>query len=160
MSALLPTKADTRLLAMVGWWNIAFALLHIAIILMGGRGYRYFGAGENMAVLAEAGNLKPAIITAGLAAVFLVFGLYALSAAGHIRRLPLTRLVVLGIGLLYLLRGVLLGPQAWWAVQQPGKVPLRFLLFSGVALLLGVMCVYGVTLRWRELGTVAGARDA
>jgi hypothetical protein len=148
---LLPTRTGQRLLAIVGWWNIAFAVLHVVIIFAGGSGYRYFGAGDKMARAAEAGDPKPTIITAGLTLLFLVFGLYALSAAGQFRRLPLARWAVLGIGVLYLLRGILVGPQAWWAIQHPDQVPLRFVLFSAVALLLGVMCVYGVMLRWKEL---------
>lgn len=155
-----PTQTGKRLLAIVGWWNIAFAVLHIVIIFAGGSGYRYFGAGEQMARLAEAGNPKPTIITSGLTVLFLGFGLYALSAAGNIRRLPLTRLVVLGIGILYLLRGILVGPQAWWAIQHPDQVPLRFVFFSAVALVLGVLCVYGLMLRWKELGPATATKAA
>ena len=113
---------------------------------------------EEMARLAEAGNPKPTIITAGLAVMFLGFGLYVLSAAGKLRRLPLTRWVVLAIGVLYLLRGILVGPQARWAIQHPDKVPLRFVFFSAVALVLGVFCVYGLMLRWKELGPAASAK--
>jgi hypothetical protein len=146
-----PSSRGQWLLAIVGWWNVAFAALHIVIIFLGGSGYRYFGAGEQMARLAEAGNPKPAIITTGLTVLFLGVGFYALSAAGQLRPLPLTRWVALGVGVLYLLRGILVGPQAWWAVQHPDLVPLRFVLFSTVALLLGGICVYGVMLRWKEL---------
>jgi len=151
-STLRPISTGQRLLMIMGWWNIAFAVLHVIIIFMKGSGYRYFGAGEQMARAAEAGNPKPTLITAGLTVIFLGFGLYALSAGGQFRRLPLTRWIVLGIGVLYLLRGILVGPQAWWAIQHPDQVPLRFVLFSAVALLLGVVCVYGVMLRWKELG--------
>lgn len=139
------------LLAIVGWWNIAFALLHVVIIFVGGKGYRYFGAGEAMARRAEVGDPMPTVITTGLTILFLVFGLYSLSAAGQWRRLPLTRFVVLAIGILYILRGILVGPQIWWAIHFPDLVPLRFVLFSSVALLLGVLCVYGVTLNWKNL---------
>ena len=150
-STLKHITTGKRLLTIVGWWNIAFAVLHVIIIFMKGSGYRYFGAGEQMARAAEAGNPKPTLITAGLTVIFLGFGFYALSAAGQVRRLPLTRWIVLGIGVLYLLRGILVGPQAWWAIQHPDQVPLRFVLFSAVALLLGVVCVYGVMLRWKDL---------
>jgi hypothetical protein len=146
------SRLGSRLLALAGWWNIAFAVLHLVILFMGGRGYRYFGAGEQMARAAEAGDSKPALITSGLTVMFVLFGLYALAAAGHIRRLPLTRWLVLAIGILYVLRGILAGPQAVWAWQRPELVPLRFVLFSGVALVLGVITVYGVRLRWQDLG--------
>jgi hypothetical protein len=140
-----------NLLALAGWWNLAFAGLHIVIIAIGGAGYRYFGAGERMARAAEAGDLKPTIITAGLTVMFAFFGLYLLAAAGKLRQLPWARFVALGIGILYLLRGILVAPQARWAWQYPQQVPLRFVLFSGVALLLGLATLYGAVLRWSDL---------
>ncbi len=41
-----------------------------------------------------------------MALVFVIFGLYGISGAGAIRRLPFQRLVLLGIGLIFALRGI------------------------------------------------------
>ena len=152
----MTARLGPRLLAVAGWWNVAFAALHVVIIFMGGRGYRYFGAGEEMARAAEVGNPKPTFITSGLTVLFVLFGLYAFAAAGQLRRLPLTRWLVLGIGVLYVLRGILAAPQAVWAWQYPQLVPRRFVFFSAVALVLGVITLYGLSLRWKELGGVRG----
>ncbi len=46
------------------------------------------------------------LVGEGAALILVVFGLYALSGAGMIRRLPLLRLGLIGISSLYLLRGL------------------------------------------------------
>ena len=145
----MDARTGSRLLALFGWWNLAFAVLHVVIIFVGGVGYRYFGAGENMAKAADAGELRPTVITAGLTLMFAVFGMYALSAAGRVRQLPAAKYVVAGIGVLYLLRGLLVAPQAWWAYTHPSAVPTRFVMFSGFALLMGIVCLQGVALIWK-----------
>ena len=145
----MDARAGSRLLVLFGWWNLVFALLHVVIIVVGGAGYRYFGAGEGMAKAADAGELRPTVITAGLTVMFAVFGMYALSAAGRFRHLPAAKYVVAGIGVLYLLRGLLAAPQAWWAYTHPGVVPGRFVMFSCFALLMGIVCLQGVALVWK-----------
>ena len=42
--------------------SLAASLAHIGAILGGGDWYRFFGAGEQMARLAEAGSPRPAIV--------------------------------------------------------------------------------------------------
>lgn len=80
--------------------------LHIAIIFGGPGWYRFFGAGEGMATLAEEGSLQPTLITLGIAAVLFVWGLYALSGAGVILKLPLLKSSLSIITFIYLARGV------------------------------------------------------
>ncbi|MBA2670264.1 MAG: hypothetical protein H0U67_07845 [Gemmatimonadetes bacterium] len=83
------------------------SFLHLGIIAGGPDWYRFFGAGEQMAQLAERGSSYPVLVTAIIATVLAVWALYALSGAGLIRRLPLLRLVLVLVALVYLLRGVL-----------------------------------------------------
>ena len=82
------------------------AFLHILIILGGADWYRLFGAGERMAKLAESGSYLSTLITLMISAVLCVWGLYALSGAGVIFKLPLLKLVLCCITLIYLLRGI------------------------------------------------------
>ncbi|MEP5763202.1 MAG: hypothetical protein ABJ308_01345 [Halieaceae bacterium] len=81
------------------------SLLHVAVVFGGPAWYRFFGAGEGMAALAEKGSIQPALITLGIAAILFVWGLYALSGAGVILRLPLLRLALSIITFIYLARG-------------------------------------------------------
>ena len=48
------------------------ALLHLGCIIFGGEWYRFFGAGEQMAQLAEAGHIYPTIVTLVIVILLLV----------------------------------------------------------------------------------------
>jgi hypothetical protein len=128
------------------------AALHVLIVIGGGPAYRYFGAGEHMARLAEAGSLIPALVTAGISAVFVVWAAYAFSGAGLLRRLPLLRTGLVVIGVVYLLRGLLLAPEVVARVSgsQPA-VPVRELVFSLAALAAGLAYLLGTRSAWANL---------
>lgn len=81
------------------------ALLHIAVIVGGPEWYILFGAGQELADLAAQGSLYPAILTLFIATVLFVWGLYAFSAAGKIRKLPFLNLALVAITAVYALRG-------------------------------------------------------
>ena len=145
-----PTPLDPLprlLLRAAGASSVAIALLHVVIILVGGPGYRYFGAGEEMARAAEAGSLFPAALTAGIAMVFLAFGCYAFSATGIGRRLPLLRAGLVVIGLIFTLRGLAVFPQA----ARGAGLPVRWVVFSAVSLGIGVLYLAGIGTAWSAL---------
>lgn len=60
------------------------SLLHVACIFGGPDWYRFFGAGEQMAQLAEQGSTYPTYVTLAIAVIIALWGLYALSGAGVI----------------------------------------------------------------------------
>lgn len=145
------------MLKLAGVFSLAIAVLHVVVIAVGAPAYRYFGAGERLARQSEQASLTPALLTAGIAVVFAVWALYAFSGAGLIRRLPLIRLGLVAIGTIYVLRGVLLGPQL--AVYLSGafpQFPVRDLVFSAVSLFVGLLYVLGVARAWRSLAPVRG----
>ena len=78
-------------LVTAGMMSAAAALLHVATIAGGPEWYRFFGAGEAMARAAERGSPMPALVTAAIAFILLVWAAYAFSGAGLLRRLPLIR---------------------------------------------------------------------
>lgn len=82
------------------------ALLHLAIIVGGPNWYRIFGAGEQFAMLAEQGSYIPPLTALGISAILFVWGLYAFSGAGIIRRLPLLKVGLVLITSVYIVRGV------------------------------------------------------
>lgn len=120
-----------------GLASAALVVLHVACILIGAPAYRYFGAGEEIARLAEQGSWVPAAITSLLAAVFAGFAVVAFSAAGTIRPLPFLRAALVAIGGIYTLRGLLLFPQIAFYVQTTHSLAHRELVFSAVSLVIG-----------------------
>jgi putative oxidoreductase len=95
-----------KLLIIGGIISMLAALLHIAIIIGGPEWYRFFGAGEGMAQLAESGSTYPTLITTSIAVIFTIWALYAFSGAGIIKKLPLLKPVLVTISIIYLMRGV------------------------------------------------------
>nr|WP_295658955.1 hypothetical protein [Polymorphobacter sp.] len=112
------------------------ALLHLAIIAGGPSWYRFFGAGERMAHLAETGKSEAWLVTAAIAAVLAVWAAYAFSGAGLLPRLPLLKLGLVMISTIYLVRGLALVPGLMF---RPGLVT-PFLFWSSL-----VVIVYGLT---------------
>ncbi len=111
--ALSPTENWKVAMNPANYWLIASgilsslaALLHLAVIIGGQAWYRFFGAGERMARLAESGSPQPAIITLIIVAVLAAWAAYAFSGAGLIRRLPLLRTALVVISAIYLARGI------------------------------------------------------
>ncbi|MET0554710.1 MAG: hypothetical protein ABW221_16840 [Vicinamibacteria bacterium] len=129
------------------------AVLHAAIMVVGAPGYRYFGAGERMARLDEQGAPGPALVTAGLTAVFALWALYAFSGAVWLRRLPLLRTGLVAIGAVYTLRGLAVLPEAYGLVagRTPPVLP-RQLVFSLVSLAIGLAYLVGTGRAWSTLG--------
>jgi hypothetical protein len=124
------------------------ALLHLAVIAGGPRWYRFFGAGEGMARMAEQGSARPALITLGIATVLAVWSAYALAGAGLIPRLPLMRTALVAISAIFLLRGLILFP----ALAANGGQVEAFLLWSSlIVLVYGIAYAVGTFLAWPAL---------
>jgi len=136
-----------------GFLSLAVALLHAVIIFIGAPAYRYFGAGEDMAAAAESGSALPALITLILAAMFAIWGLYAFSGSGVIRRLPLLKIALIIIGSIYTLRGVAVFLQLFQIAISSSNVPAREVVFSVVSLFIGLAYLIGTATRWRSLST-------
>lgn len=124
------------------------ALLHLAAIAFGASWYRFLGAGERMAQMASAGRLYPTVVTLAIAAVLLVWSLYALSGAGVIGRLPFLRPALCAITGIYLLRAVAFLPLMRLI---PGNSLRFWLVSSAICLVFGVVHLIGVRLAWADL---------
>ena len=130
--------------------SFGVALLHLVIIFIGADAYRYFGAGEEMALLAESGSLQPALVTFVITIFFSLFGLYGLSGANIILRLPFLKWVLLAIGSIYALRGLAVIGELIVIFENP-VYPLRMIIFSLVSLIAGIFYLAGVKKSWTSL---------
>jgi len=137
-----------RLLVIAGTLSGISALLHLACIYFGAPWYRFFGAGEQMARLAEQGSSQPTLITSGIVMVLSVWALYAFSAAGAPFRLPLMRLVLTCITLVYLVRGL----AGFFLMNAPlGRSPEFWLWSSTICLIVGLFHFAGLKQQWVNL---------
>ncbi|WP_421901242.1 hypothetical protein [Maridesulfovibrio sp.] len=124
------------------------AILHIVIIVVGPKAYRYFGAGEDLTSLAEKHSVIPPLLTAFIATVIATFGLYAFSGAGKFTRLPLLGPVLIIIGTIFSIRGLILPVQLFNLLKNPHRTETKEIIFSVIALLTGICLLYGTVLNW------------
>lgn len=124
------------------------ALLHLAVIAGGPDWYRFFGAGEEMARMAERGSPIPALVTLAIVALLASWSAYALAGAGRIRRLPLIRTALVAISAIYLLRGLVLVPALF---LNPRLVDSFMLWSSLIVLAYGIVHAAGTFRAWPAL---------
>ncbi len=143
-------------LAAAGLLSAVASLLHVATILGGPDWYRFFGAGEEMARAAERGSSMPGLVTAAIAAILAIWALYAFSAAGLVRRLPLVRTALVLITGVYLLRGLALFPLL---ALRPQPVDTFTVISSLIVLCYGVTYAVGTWLAWPSLRSPASVQS-
>ncbi|RDZ27733.1 hypothetical protein [Lysobacter silvisoli] len=124
------------------------ALAHLGCIAFGPSWYRFFGAGERMARMAEAGQWQAGAITLAVTAVLALWSLYALSGAGMLPRLPLLRLALCAVAGVYLLRGLAFVPLM---ARIPGNSLTFWLVSSGICLTIGAIHAIGLRQEWARL---------
>lgn len=101
-----------------------------------------------MAQLDLAGHWYPTVATLVITCVLLVWSLYALSGAGVIRTLPLTRVALCAITGVYLLRGVAFTPLM---AYFPGNSAAFWAWSSAICLGIGIVHLVGLRQVWPQL---------
>ncbi len=118
-----------------------------------------FGSGDALA------SNPPLLLALALlvALVLVIFGLYGLSGAGLIRRLPFLRLGLLAIGLLYSLVGInfiFQVPVILGIAPSAGPIPIHIVLVSFGALVAALAYLIGLAVSWKRLSIrIAAAAD-
>ena len=143
-------KTSPTPLIAAGILSFCAALIHIAIIFGGPDWYRFFGAGEGLAQMAEEGKMYPAVVVCFIASVLTGWGLYALSGAGVIFRLPLLRTCLVLITAVYCFRGAY-GFFIPVFVSSPyvDNLGAGFLVgTSSICLIIGLLHLFGLKQNW------------
>ena len=154
IAAPAPALAPNPWLVAGGILSAIAALLHLAVIAGGPDWYRFVGAGEEMAQMAERGELRPALITLAIAAILAVWSAYAFAGAGRFRRLPLMRTALVAITAIYPLRGLVLVPIA---LLNPKMLDVFTVWSSLIVLIYGLCYALGT---WRAWPALSGRKLA
>jgi hypothetical protein len=149
LKEILTMNRPSSLLILAGVLSFCAAIFQ-AVIAFVPEWSAAFGAGDALV------SNPPLLLTLGLlvALVLVIFGLYGLSGAGVIRRLPLLRIGLLVIGLLYSMVGInfifqvlaMLG-----ILPSAGTLPLDQLLVSFGALVAGLAYLIGLAVSSKRL---------
>ena len=135
-------------LIVAGTLSAVAAILHLGCIYFGASWYRFFGAGEQMALLSEQGSIQPTLITSVIVLVLSIWSMYAFSAAGVIFKLPLIRLALVLITLIYLARGI----AGFFLINSPmGRSPEFWVWSSAICLSFGIVPLIGLKQQWVSL---------
>jgi len=124
------------------------AVLHFACLIWGAPLFRFLGAGEPIAQMAEKGHWHANFIAFAIGVLLAAWAAYALSGAGLLIRLPFVRLVLSVITGIYLLRAVafpLLKP------AFPENSDTFWIVTSGICLVIGLVHLAGLRQVWGQL---------
>ena len=147
----MPKELKQRMnffLFIAGVLNAIAALLHIGCIYFGASWYRFFGAGEEMAKLAEQGSIKPTLITSAIVLILSLWSAYAFSAAGFISKLPLMKLALTLITFIFLARGI---AGFFLITNSLGRTSEFWFWSSAICLLFGLVHLIGLKQQWSSL---------
>jgi hypothetical protein len=140
-------------LKLAGLLSFTASAMHIAIIFGGPSWYRFFGAGEGMAQMAEQKLLKPTLITISISMLLAVWGAYAWSGSGLVQKLPFIKVTLSTITAVYLIRGFA-GLIAPFVSNHPKIVQnsTSFWVWSSIiCILFGIVHLKGVMDKWAVL---------
>jgi hypothetical protein len=143
------SSAGAHALIVGGTLTAVASFAHVACIVIGARAYRFMGAGERMVRAAQAGKIKPTLVTLAIAAVLLTWAAYAFSGAGLIIRLPFTGFVLPAVCAVYLARAV---GFPLLKRRYPENSTSFWLWSSGICLVLGLLYGFGSIYVWRVGG--------
>lgn len=148
MSHKVPPNPGTTALTIGGWLSVAAALLHIGCIIGGPEWYRFFGAGEEMALADERGAWFPAVVTGCIAIILGIWALFAFSGAGKFARLPLLRTGLVVISAIYMARALALIPAY---LMRPDLTDSFVVWSSLIVLAYGLAYTVGAWRAWPAL---------
>ena len=125
------------------------SILHV-ILALKPELYSYISAGQESALaqMAEQGSSLTTIATVALALIFAIWAIYTFAGAGLIRPLPLLHAALIAIGVIYILRALFLPMEINMVVTQ--GYPFRFVVFSTVSLVAGLLYLVGILKLRRE----------
>lgn len=135
-----------KMLKLGGYINILIAIAHIICLINAEYFFEVTGVGENMRRNAEIRPFLPYAMTIFVALIFFIFGLYGLSGAGKIRKLPLLKVGIFIIAAIYLIRGAV---GAIVNIGFESSFQWHHLLFSICALGIGLLYLLGGLRKWK-----------
>ncbi len=136
-----------KLLVVGGILSLLASIMHIAVIIGGPDWYRFFGAGEDMARMAEKGMVYPMLVTLGIATILAAWAYFAFAGAGLVWKPPLLRTGLVAISAVYLLRGLALLPML---IFVPDKINGFAIWSSVIVLVYGLFYALGTWKTWPD----------
>lgn len=142
------TQTTNYFLLFAGVCTAIAAVAHIGCIIFGAPWYRFFGAGEEMATMAEQGLIYPHIVTAVIATILLLWPCYAFSGAKRIRQIPMLKIALCVISAIFLIRGI---GFVFIMPTIPDNSMTFWLVSSSICLVIGGAYALGTKKAWSQI---------
>lgn len=133
------------MLKLGGYINFLIAIGHLAGLIWAKQMFEVTGVGKEMAELSVVHSSLPYLLTVFAAIIFLIFGLYGLSADNKFKKLPFLKPVIFLIAAIYLFRG--LGKLVFDTLK--GTNSATETTYSLVALTVGLLFLIGGLKKWK-----------
>ncbi|MBG6131548.1 Ca2+/Na+ antiporter [Aquimarina sp. EL_43] len=128
-----------------GYINILIGIGHLVGLIWPEQMFEKTGALEGMKTLAQIHFSLPYLLTVFVALIFLIFGLYGLSAGEKIKKLPFLKFGIYAIASIYLFRGI--AEQLYNISQQTTTISET--IQSIIAVIIGLLFLIGGLKKWK-----------
>ncbi len=136
----MKSKIGATLLILAAFIAMGTAVAHMSCIYFGPECYSVQMAPPQIVESAINGTILAPIGAVFVSALFVALGLYALSGAGIIRKLPLLKFAMYALATLCIIRGIL--PLQLW-LRQPDKIS-DIVFYAGIVwLVTGLLFLFG-----------------
>lgn len=134
------------MLKLGGYTNLLIAFAHTIGLLWAEQMFEVTGIGKEMNELAQTNASLPYLLTIFVSIIFIIFGLYGLSADNKFRKLPFLKLGIFVIAGIYIFRG--LGELIFDMTRQQAS-PLAETVYLLIALAIGLLFLFGGLKKWK-----------
>jgi hypothetical protein len=133
------------MLKLGGYLNIIIAIAHIIGLFWAEQMFEKTGAGEGMKELSKIHSSFPYLLTAFVAIIFFVFGIYGILADNKTKKLPCLKFGIFTIAFIYHFRAI--GEQSYNILK--GTTAISETIQSIVALIIGLLFLFGGLKKWK-----------
>lgn len=143
----MKSKSGKILLTLAAMIVIGTAFAHLSCIFLGVKCYSVQMAPQQIVESAKNGTYLAPVANIIVSSIFVTWGLYALSGAGIIRKLPLLNLVINSISILCIVRGLL--PLQLW-LRHPERIGDLDIYYGIGWLITGLLYLFGYLMRIKK----------
>lgn len=141
-------ESSKKILIFAAFWPFIGVLLHVMAFFGGYSWYEFLMAPPLLLESVKAGTWLAPLATFFVSGLMAIAGLYALSGAEVIFKMPLLKLALVTLSILFILRGMLIFHLMWW---KPEVIDTFRIISSGIFLICGIAYALGTYLRWPRI---------
>lgn len=129
-----------------GYINLLITIAHLIGLIWAEQMFEITGIGKEMSELSQTHSSLPYLVTVFVSIMFVIFGLYGLSADNKFRKLPFLKLGIFVIAGIYIFRGI---GEIVYNMTKQIEIPFIETIYSVIALIIGLLFLIGGLKKWK-----------